>query len=264
MTEEKVPTELGRLWRLSPEPRLGRPAELDVEQVVRTAVELADRDGLSGVTLSEVARTLGFTKMSLYRHVGSKDELFDLMGDLAKGFPPELDAATDGWRAGLRQWAFAHRALYARHPWLARLPISGPPRGPNAIGWMDAMLRVLRDTGLDWPTKVGVLNLLGGYVRHASVLAQQLEEGRSTTGLDQTRTEQDYGRTLVKLVDPDRFPEAAKLFEAGSFESPPERPTDEADHDFVFGLELILDGVAAAIDTPTRRATTNPTQQRGD
>jgi hypothetical protein len=52
----------------------------------------------------------------------------------------------------------------------------------------------------------------------------------------------------VRLVDPDSFPEAARMFASPVFETvmPPE-PSDRADPDFRFGLELILDGVATAI-----------------
>ena len=55
-----------------------------------------------------------------------------------------------------------------------RGPISGPPAGPNQIAWMETALRVLRDTGLDWPDKVGIMMLLSGYVRHTALLAQEL------------------------------------------------------------------------------------------
>lgn len=247
MTEEKVPDELSRLWRLPAESRLGRPAGLDVERVVRAAVELADRDGLGGVTLLKVAQELDVTKMSLYRHVGSKGELFVLMGDLAIGLAPEVGAGGD-WRDGMRRWAHAHRAIYLRRPWMVHLPVSGPPGGPNTISWMDALLRVLRDTGLDWPTKVGLLTVVSGYVRQASVVTQQLEEGRRETGLDQEQVEQDYGRALARLVDPARFPDAAQLFASPTFVEPPENNGDTpADREFVFGLEVILDGVAATI-----------------
>ncbi|MGW3473375.1 TetR/AcrR family transcriptional regulator C-terminal domain-containing protein [Saccharopolyspora sp. NPDC000995] len=143
----------------------------------------------------------------------------------------------------------AIRARYAEHPWLTGVPTSGPPRGPNAISWMDALLRVLRDTGLDLGTQVGVLNAVSGQVRHAIVLARQLEEGRRDTGLSQAQVEQDYGRTLAWLVDPNRFPDAAKLFAADAFEPHTDQVAeDPADHDFTFGLELLLDGIAAAID----------------
>jgi AcrR family transcriptional regulator len=257
MAGEKVPTELARLWRLSASaPRLGRPAELDVERVVHTAVELADRLGVAGVTLLKIATELGYTKMALYRHVGSKDELLELMADRATGAAPQLDP--DGWRAGLRQWAHALRAVYAEHTWLAHLPISGPPRGPNSISWLDALLRVLRDSGLDGATKLGISVVLSGYVRHSSALARQLEEGRRHTGLDQVQAEHDYGRMLVQLIDPERFPDAAQLFAADPFESAPEQPAD-SDPDFTFGLELILDGIATAIgaaDRPPARLST--------
>ncbi|MEV6907380.1 TetR/AcrR family transcriptional regulator [Amycolatopsis sp. NPDC051071] len=241
MTDRDVPADLGRLWRIPAPARLGRPAELDLDRVVRAAVDLADRDGLEGVTLQKVAQALGFTKMSLYRHVGSKDELFELMADHANGPAPDL-GDEGGWRDGVRRWAGAIRARYTEHPWLVDMPISGPPRGPNAISWMDAMLRVLRNSGLDLGTQVGVLTVVSGYVGHAMALTRQMARGREGTGLSQVDVEQDYGRTLAALVDPERFPYAAKLFGGDVFE--PEAGTD----DFSFGLELVLDGVAAAID----------------
>jgi AcrR family transcriptional regulator len=249
MADQEVPVELRRLWGLSVPSRLGRRAELDVEQVVRTAVALADRDGLEGVTLPRIARALGYTPMSLYRYVGSKDELLRLMGDVAIGLPPTIATSRRAWRAGLRQWARAQRLLNHQRPWLARLPITGPPSGPNQIAWMETALRLLRGTGLDWAEKVGIMTLVGGYVRHATLLSQDLERGRAGTGIDQAHSEQRYGRSLMKLIDPDRFPEMARLFASGVFEASPGRVSDDptADPDFTFGLERILDGVAAAI-----------------
>jgi AcrR family transcriptional regulator len=242
VSEDAVPAELGRLWGLATTTsKLGRPAVLDVERVVLTAIELADRDGLAGVTLPKVAEVLGVSPMSLYRHVGSKAELLELMRDRAGGAPPRLDDSL-GWRAGLRAWAVAHRDLFERHPWLAELPLSGPPSGPNSIAWMEACLHVLRETDLVWGAKLGVLNLLSGYVRSSSLTRQQLAEGRRDTGLDQVQAEQAYGQALARLVDPDRFPETASLFRSSVFEAPVD---DDPDPDFTFGLELILDGIAA-------------------
>ncbi|MEO3875181.1 TetR/AcrR family transcriptional regulator [Nonomuraea sp. B12E4] len=245
--EREVSASLRRLWRLPAGSHRGRPAGLDVDRVIGTALELADRDGLAGATLPKVAEALGVTKMSLYRYVGSKDELLDLMSDLAIGPPPEI-SERDGWRAGMQQWILANRQVYERHPWLAHLPISGPPRGPHAIGWMDAMLCALRGTGLDWRAKVGVLNLIGGYVRTASAQERQLAQGRQEIGLDQTQSEQDYGRALAELVEPGHYPEAAKLFASDVFRSPLHQGTDGS---FRFGVELILNGIDTLI-TATR------------
>jgi AcrR family transcriptional regulator len=249
MTVDDMPPGLSRLWRLRSDSKLGRPAELDVDRIVRTAVDLADREGLSAVTLSRVAKELGFTTMSLYRHVGSRDELYVLMGDLVLGTPPAIETAD--WRDGLRQWAVAERHLHGTHPWLAQLPISGPPSGPNAIAWLDAGLRVLRDTGLDWGAKLGVLTVLSGYVRSSALQSQELAAGRNSSGRDAAEVARSYGRNMAHLVDDERFPEAAKLFGSNLFETTPAQTSAAAtdvDRGFTFGLQLILDGVAAAVD----------------
>lgn len=247
--ETSRPVGLMRLWRLSEPSRRGRPAELDVDRVVAAAVGLADRDGIAGATLPRIAGELGVTSMSLYRHVGSKDELLVLMQDAALGPPPDLACATS-WRDGMHRWAEQQHRIFLRRPWLARLPVSGPPAGPNGIGWMDAALLALRDTGLDWAAKVGVLSVVSGYARNAAQQTQDLATARS---VDQVEAERDYGRALAGLVEPDRFPEAAKLFSSTVFETAPPAepgPSDdgpEPDSDFGFGIGLILDGVAAAV-----------------
>ncbi|MFX0576886.1 hypothetical protein [Nocardia nepalensis] len=71
-------------------------------------------------------------------------------------------------------------------------------------------------------------------------MAGQLEAGTRAAALEQTQVGQNYGRDRV---DPTRFPDAARLFAADIREPPPEDP----DANFAFGLELVLDGVAAAV-----------------
>ncbi|QFZ21269.1 TetR/AcrR family transcriptional regulator C-terminal domain-containing protein [Saccharothrix syringae] len=252
MTSEDVPAPLRRLWRVSEPSRLGRPAALDVDQVVAAAVAIADRDGLDGVTLPKVARALGFTGMSLYRHVGSKDELLALMADAALGLPPDL--AGDDWRAGLRDWAFAQRAVLRRRLWLTRVPRSGPPSGPHQVAWMEAALAVLARTGLDWAHKVGILSLVSGYVLQSVRQHAELAGGRAAAqeqgqAQGQAEAERDYGRALARLVDPGRFPETARLFASTVFEATPPDTPDEVvdDADFALGLDIVLDGVAARV-----------------
>ncbi|MBL1080015.1 TetR/AcrR family transcriptional regulator C-terminal domain-containing protein [Nocardia sp. 2] len=266
MTDHTMPDHLARLWRLPLGSHLGRRAALDVDRIVGTAVELADRDGLSGATLPKIAAALDVTPMSLYRHIGSKDELTDLMVDAATGPPPEalgddrkgvpeLDAAASSvkstageplWRSALGFWARTQLTAHRRHPWLIQLPVSGPPRGPNALAWMDAGLRALRDTQLDWPAKIGVITLVGGYVRQAFTLERQLEQAWAAAHLDEAGALRAYTADLSALVTPDRFPDAAALFASGIFTSP-EIAAAPPDADFHYGLSLILDGVAAAI-----------------
>ena len=132
-----LPEHLARLWRVPPEPRLGRPATLDIERIVRAVATRADHEGLASVALAKVAGTLGATKMSLYRHLGSKAELLDLMADLVAGPPPDLGAVpASDWRGGVRQWAAAYRAIFGGHPWLTELRPTTPPRARTPLpGW---------------------------------------------------------------------------------------------------------------------------------
>ncbi|MDP9869237.1 MULTISPECIES: TetR/AcrR family transcriptional regulator [Streptosporangium] len=246
-SEHFVPAALRRLWRMTEPSRLGRPAALDVDLIVATAVEIADCDGLGGVTIPKVAKSLGFTGMSLYRHVGSKDELLTLMTDHALGMPPDM--GTGDWREGLRRWASAQRAVFQQRPWLTRVPISGPPSGPNGIAWMEAALAVMSRTRLDRAHKVGVLSLIGGYVLQSVRQHSDLAESRAEDQ-GQADAERAQARALVRLVDPERFPETARLFSSTLFETPPSNTPDEtvADADFSLGLELILDGVAVRME----------------
>ncbi|WP_067827004.1 TetR/AcrR family transcriptional regulator [Nocardia inohanensis] len=244
MADRKRPDDLARLWRVNTGSGLGRRAELDVDRVVATAVELADRAGLTGATLPKIAAALGVTPMSLYRHVGSKDELVGLMADAA--FGPAPDPVEQPWRDALTAWTAAQRAVYEQHPWLAQLPISGPPRGPHAIAWMDAGLRALRPTGLDWAAKIGVITVVGGYVRQAYVMNRQLAESWDAAEVDEAQALRNYVGDLTGLVDSARFPDIAALFDSGLFESIPAQP-ESAEGDFTFGLNLILEGVAAEV-----------------
>ncbi|MDR7168669.1 AcrR family transcriptional regulator [Nocardia kruczakiae] len=244
MTDPEVPDHLARLWRLPVDAKLGRPAALDVDRVVATAVELADRDGLAAATLPKIAAALRVTPMSLYRHIGSKDELLVLMADAGMGAPPELPS--DSWRSMLRAWALAQLDVHRARPWLTQLPITGPPNGPNTVAWMDAGLRAVRETPLDWPAKVGAIMVVSGYVREAFVTARQLEHAMAAADLDPASALHDYSRQLRALVDRERLPDMAALLASGLFDAigPAEA---EPDSDFAFGLDLILDGVAATI-----------------
>ena len=250
-SDSTFPAQLARLWRISESSGLGRPAALTLPRILDTAIELADADGLVGVSLPKIAKRLDVTPMSLYRHVGSKDELLQLMQDHAAGAPPAVEQADV--RAGLAEWARALRRVNGRHPWLVHVPISGPPAGPRQLAWLESALRIMRDTGLNWHEKAGFATLLSGYVRQSTQLTQELANGRGDT--DQATAEREYGEALARLIDAATYPETAALFDSDTFTDPPDLATvDPARHpDFIFGLEAILDAVDVAVTRANRR-----------
>jgi AcrR family transcriptional regulator len=249
-----------RLWRTQVRSSRGRPPTLDTQRVMEAAVAIADREGIAKTTLPRVARALGVTTMSLYRHVGSKDEFLLLLRETASGRPPAVARST-GWRRALGDWALADRANYRRHPWLAQLPVTGPPVGPNQVAWMEAALGALAPTGLTWSEKLGVLLLVSGYTRQAVLLSGELAAARGARKLSAADAERRYAQTLSRVIDPATFPETAAMLASGIFDpsSPGRRRSSAAsspstdEDDYLFGLERILDGVEAAVGRRTRK-----------
>lgn len=241
-----MPHRLALLWgergRSGRRPRPG----LSLDRVVDAAVEIADADGLGQVSMSRVAQRLGFTTMSLYRHVSSKEELLLLMEDAAIGVPPSQPDPAAGWRAGLERWARDQLAVFHRHPWLLQLPISGPPVAPGSLAWFDNALRALGPTGLNPGEKVGVVMLVSSYVRTEAQLSRDLllaaEASAAAEGAPGEKP-MPYGRMLAKVIDADRFPALLEVVESGVLDG----PEGYSEEDFAFGLGRVLDGVEVLV-----------------
>ena len=62
-----------------------RRTNLSLERIVSAAIAIADTEGLSALSMARLADRLGSAPMSLYRHVASKEELYDFMIDAAAG-----------------------------------------------------------------------------------------------------------------------------------------------------------------------------------
>ncbi len=154
------------LWGAEGGTARGPRPRLSIAQVADAAVAIADARGLESVTLANVAADLGMTTSALYRYVDSKDVLVELMVDVAVGEPPVLSATA--WQDAARAWSWALRERYRLHPWLAQVAPGGPPRVPNPVGWIAALVEALADEpGLDG---MRVALLLDGLVRsHAAV-----------------------------------------------------------------------------------------------
>ena len=69
------------VWARPERPPRGRARGLSRQQIVRAALQIADREGLDALTMRRVAQRLGAGTMSLYWHVRNKDELIELMRD---------------------------------------------------------------------------------------------------------------------------------------------------------------------------------------
>ncbi|MET0726564.1 MAG: TetR/AcrR family transcriptional regulator, partial [Leifsonia sp.] len=155
--EDALPRGVALTWGVAENPQRGPKRELSIERIVETAVEIADAEGLGAVSMAKVAANLGFTTMSLYRYVTSKDDLLVLMEDAASEMPIPSEDDVLPWRDGVHRWVNAVRAVYREHPWIAKVPIAGAPMTPNSLLAADWLLRELRGLPLDDSEKMSSL-----------------------------------------------------------------------------------------------------------
>ncbi len=242
-----LPPALALLWGRGDRPRRGPKPTLSLDTVVHTAIEIADTEGITRLSMARVAERLGFTTMSLYRYVRSKDDLLLLMDDAAHAGPPP---ATPGdWRGGLTTWARGVFDTYRRHPWLLQIPVTTPPAGPAHLAWMEAGLQNLRDVDLDEGYKLAIIQLVHGYVRGEAQLSTDVRNAGTEFGAA------TYGQLVRAVTDADTHPALTHLVASGALDE-----ADEYDDtaDFAFGLTTILDGVAQRIGDRGRRAAGRP------
>ena len=243
-----VPPLVETAWGLRDRPRKGPRPGLSLDAIVAAGLRVADQDGLDALSMSRVAAELGAATMSLYRYVSAKEELVALMVDAAfgdavappAGGPPGEPA--DEWRAGLSRWAWAMRAGFQRHRWMARVPIRGLPILPHEVAWFEQALGFLRGTGLAEAEKASVIMLLSGYVRNLASTEADIEAAIRASGTSPGDWMSSFGRTLAKLADPVRFPALTEFIAAGVFDQ-----FDDPDDEFIFGLDRILDGIGALV-----------------
>ena len=242
-TRPAVPDAVAAAWGVRDRTRRKGPKPaLTLSRIVQAAIRVADAEGLEAISMARVAAEAGTAPMSLYRHVSGKEQLLELMGDAAWGTPPPPPAPGESWREGLSRWAWTMRRATTRHPWAARLPITSLPVLPNQVAWFENALACMRDTGLSEARKASVIMLLSGYVRHLAVTEMDVAAAIRDSGLAPDAWMARYGTMLRELTDAERFPALAAFLDAGVFDI-----ADPPEDEFVFGLERILDGMAALI-----------------
>ncbi|MFJ8622429.1 TetR/AcrR family transcriptional regulator [Kitasatospora sp. NPDC093550] len=224
------------LWGPPAKPSRGPKPALSLERIAAAGVEVADAEGLGAVSMQKVAGLLDFTKMSLYRYVPGKAELIALMVESAIDEPPA--PATDAdWREQLSAWAAHLAESFARHPWLLDATVGPRIMGPKELSWLERVVAALDGHGLTGPERMDAAVLLAGHVRGIA----EHSRAAGPAGSPEAEFLVALGTVVQRHVD--RFPGvAAAMAEPGG-----------GDQALDFGLERILDGLAALIERRTRR-----------
>ncbi|TYB69938.1 GntR family transcriptional regulator [Nonomuraea sp. PA05] len=243
VAEPRVGTVVAERPGTPAKPRPGTTAEHELtrRRVIGAAIEIADAEGLSELTMRAVAGRLGAATMSLYRHVGGKDDLVMLMVDAAFAEFPLPAERPEGWRERLESSARVQWAAYRAHPWMAgATPLTRPVPSAALLQHSEFVLEALQATGLDAGTRMYVVILIYSFVQGVAAHIELEQQARAATGVtdEEWMTGQEEFLRGVKATSP-AF--AGVLDELGEFDM-------DLDRLFTFGLESLLDGLTKLIE----------------
>ena len=183
-------------------------------QLLRAAIDLADKGGIESLSMRKLSQELGGGTMSLYNHVSNKDDLVDGMIDIVFS-EIELPAGEHGWKMTMRQRALSIRTVMTRHPWAIGLMESRRTPGPATLRHHDAVIGCLRDAGFSIQLAAHAFSALDSYIYGFALQEQSLRFGtpEETSGLAEL--------TIEHVL----------------------RPGYDYCNEYEFGLDLILDGL---------------------
>jgi AcrR family transcriptional regulator len=206
---------------------------LSRERVLRAAVALADRSGIEALTMRRLAQELGVEAMSLYNHIANKDDILDGIIDLVFD-EIELPTGEAGWKPAMRQRAISARQALHRHPWATGLMESRRTPGPANIGHHDAVLGILRNAGFPIELAAHAYSLLDSYIYGFA-----LQEASLPFQTPQETAE--VAQEIMAAFPADAYPHLAEIATEHAL-----RPGYDYGDEFLYGLDLILDGLERA------------------
>ncbi len=212
----------------------GRPA-LPLDRIVKTALAIVDECGAEALSMRTLAQRLDSGTATLYRHFSGRAEVVAHVIDRVFGMA-ELDLVA----LGAMPWPDACKALcrgmfdtIRRHPNIAQLLAGDVRVGPNALAAREYAIAFLLANGFPPALAARSYATLSRYV-----LGFAIQLDNSVDGLDDARITRVFHE-----LDPSQFPATVAAAEHLPV------PFDE---EFDFGLELIVDGLAHALQREKR------------
>jgi AcrR family transcriptional regulator len=200
------------------------------ERILRAAIALADREGISALSMRRLGGLLDVEAMSLYKHVPNKDAMLRGMAGMLLAELP-LPVQDGRWEDRLRALAHAYRALALAHPRLFAVVVDYALEAPEALPPVEAALGILWSAGFDELTTVRAFYLITSYVEGYALSEIAGMTGRSPL----SSTPAGVSATGPSSSGSERFPHLTAL--RGTFATHGRQGT------FEFGLDALLAGL---------------------
>ena len=205
------------------------------ERILRTAMELADEQGLAALTMRALARRLDRKPMAVYHHVRGKEEILDGLVDMVFAQIQDPRPGRE-WREEMSARCHSARSVLGKHPWVIALMESRTNPGPATIKHHDAVIGTLRQGGFSVALTAHAYALIDSYLYGFAV--QEAGLPGEADAVDELAEE------LMADLPVEQYPHFVEL----TVEHVLQPGYDFAD-EFDFGLSLILDGLDARLGT---------------
>lgn len=210
-----------------------RPS-LTRERVLKAALAMVDRSGIEALSMRSVAAELGVEAMSLYRHVANKEALVDGMLALILD-EIEVPPAGTRWREAMMRRALSTRSVFLRHPAAANIVASCAMMTPSRLAYSDAVVGLLLADGFTASAAYKAFLTIDSYV--FGFMLQELNWPHPAD----TKPAQDVASG--PRVQPALYPHFAEVMASVMEEVGRLGLVAAYEAEFVFGLDLVLDGV---------------------
>jgi AcrR family transcriptional regulator len=211
-------------------------APLTRERVLAAAIDLTDRDGIASLSMRKLAQELGVEAMSLYHHVANKDAILDGLIDLVFG-EIDLPVGEADWKAAMRRRAISAREVLRRHPWATGLMESRSTPGPATLRHHDAVLGILRNAGFPLELAAHAYSLLDSYIYGFAVQETSLP-------FNTPEETAEVAQAMMAEFPADAYPHLTEIAVEHVLQ-----PGYSYASEYLFGLDLILDGLEQALAT---------------
>ena len=199
------------------------------ERIIQAAVDLTDDRGLDALSMRKLGAALGVEAMSLYNHVGGKEDILDSMVEYLFNSIGPIDT-TAGWQPTVRGAALAAKRAFASHPWSITLITTRQTLSEGSFAVMDAMIGMLLAEGYSTKTAHHAWHAIASHV-----MGYAFQEINSLFGQTGDPEQEDIEGLIAKYSK--QFPSLAAIGE--------HLMCCSYDEEFEFGLDLILNGIAA-------------------
>src|SRR5919107_2041070 len=225
----------GSLWFDPPIDDHDRRHQLTRERVVAEALAVIAHDGVQALTMRRLAARLGVVPGAVYHHVGTKQQLQDLVLDNVLA---EVDVHLDlssAWTEQLTLLAHRLRQVLEAHPGVAGILKTRDPLGPHSLTLAEAFLGPLQVAGFTDREAGLAFFLLVDYTIGFAVSSPPTSVNEQRVRDPATRTQLHQ---FFRSLPADRFPALVALGEHVW--------VDNRDERFTAGLDALVGGLEHA------------------